>query len=110
MQPNRHMLWDRKDHAAMYAPPPLPPLPPSRHYEADMWLMMVIMVTMLLLLFVAMAVMMAIGGVFLPFGFDSDFFARLLPSPVLVSLGSVILVAVGSVVIITAVRMRRPTP
>lgn len=92
----------------MYAPPTLPPLPPPpRRIELDLWLMLGIMIAMLLLLCSATAVMMAIGGVFLPFGFDSDFFARLLPLPVLVSLGIVILVAVGSAVIITAVRMRR---
>lgn len=73
----------------MYAPPTLPPLPPPpRRIELDLWLMLGIMIAMLLLLCSATAVMMAIGGVFLPFGFDSDFFARLLPLPVLVSLAS----------------------
>jgi hypothetical protein len=98
----------QKGMRAMYAPPSLPPLPPPpRRYEVDLWLMLAIMSIMLMLLFAATAVMMAIGGVFLPFGFNSDFFARLLPPAVLVSLGVVILLVVGTVVIVTAVRMQR---
>jgi hypothetical protein len=80
---------------------------PPRSSQIDLWISLALMLLITAILFTTTVVMMAIGGIFLPFGFNSDWFARLLPPLVLVPLGVVTLLVVVAVVVVTAVQVRR---
>ena len=80
---------------------------PSRSSPTDLWISLALMLLITAILFATTIIMMAIGGVFLPFGFDSDWFTRLLPPLVLVPLGVVTALVVGAVVVVTTVQVRR---
>jgi hypothetical protein len=79
----------------------------SRPSQIDLWVSLALMLLITLILCVATIIMMAIGGVFLPFGFNSDWFNRLLPPLVLVPLGMVTALVVGAVAVVTMVQVRR---
>ncbi len=81
--------------------------PPSEPSQMDLWISLALMLIITAILFAATVIMMAIGGIFLPFGFNSDWFTRLLPPLVLVPLGVVTVVVVGAVVVVTVVQVRR---
>jgi hypothetical protein len=66
---------------------------PTRHHDPEMWVSLALMVLITFILLIATAIMMALGGVFIPFGFDTDFFTRLLnPITIGATLGVVALV------------------
>lgn len=83
---------------------------PSEPSQMDLWISLALMLIITAILFATTIIMMAIGGVFLPFGFNSDWFTRLLPPLVLVPLGVVTVLVVGAVVVMTVVQVRRRAP
>jgi hypothetical protein len=68
---------------------------PTRRHDPELWVSLALMVLITTILLTATAIMMALGGVFIPFGFDTDFFTRLLnPITIGATLGVVALAAV----------------
>ncbi len=77
---------------------------PTRRRDPELWASLALMTLIIFILLAATVVMMAIGGVFLPFGFNSDFFVRLL-NPI--TIGAVLGVA-ALVVAVAALVCLRP--
>ena len=50
--------------------------------------------------------MMALGGVFLPFGFDSDLLAKVFSPPLLISVAIIIVLLVSVMIVYSLVRRR----
>lgn len=83
--------------------------PPLHHRELDIEFLLTtgLIIFISVFLLVSIVVMMALGGVFLPFGFDSDLIAQLLTPQFLMILGIIILFVMLGIVGYTMIRRTR---
>ena len=72
----------------------------------EFWLSISLIGIITLLLLVTTVVMMALGGVFLPFGFDSDLLAKVFSPPLLISVAIIIVLLVSVMIVYSLVRRR----
>ena len=83
------------------------PPKPDGMLDREFWLTTGIMGLITMVLLVTTIVMLVLGGVFLPFGFDSDLIAKVFSPQLLLHVVAIVVLLVGILLMYMLIRRRR---